>query len=191
MNIYLFLLFSCDLYLSCFLSSSLSPSLLRCAQPPREKVDMEHRKAPTTNTSTIDSTSSNNNWHHHHHHHHHHYQQHSSDRGKSRRAGKRQQYPLKDQHLPPIFIINPNRYQPEKIHQREQQSIVMKHPLAWTKKWTKWFSSCGSDRVSHTESTSSIVTIKVGEQRRPLLLTSRTCWPPPVIDGRARLLSSC
>ena len=32
------------------------------------------------------------------------------------------------------------------IDSNEQERRGMKTPSAWTKKWTKWFSSCGSDR---------------------------------------------
>jgi hypothetical protein len=110
---------------------------------------MEHRKAPTPNITMIDSTNNNNS--------------HSHNRRKKRTA-KRQQLPSpsKDQHVSSLIMTDSNSNQ-EKICVREQQQEYMpiKTPLAWTKKWTKWFSSCGSERLSHTDLKAVTVTTKV------------------------------
>jgi len=108
---------------------------------------MEHRKAPTSTITMIDASNNNNS----HHHHHHHNQ-------KKRRTAKRQQLlssslTPKNPHVSPVIITDSN-LNSQKVYvcePEEEEYIPMKNPLAWTKKWTKWFSSCGSERVAeHT-----------------------------------------
>ncbi|CAF2408227.1 unnamed protein product [Rotaria sp. Silwood2] len=55
----------------------------------------------------------------------------------------------KGQQLQSPSLILKNQYD-----QQQQEEMPMKNPLAWTKKWTKWFSSCGSERISHNNSNS-------------------------------------
>jgi hypothetical protein len=97
---------------------------------------MEYRKAPTSSIKTIGANINNNS---------HHYQH------KKKRTAKRQQLPSKYRHIPAVIITDSNS-NPHQIYRCESQEehIPMKHLFAWRKKWTQWFSSCGSERVSHT-----------------------------------------
>lgn len=109
---------------------------------------MEHRKAPTTTITMVDASNNNNS--------HHHNQ-------RKKRTAKRQTLPSpsltsKYQHVPSVIITDPNS-KSHKICVRESQEqqdqhIPMKNPLGWTKRWTKWFSSCGTERISQTDSNS-------------------------------------
>jgi hypothetical protein len=106
---------------------------------------MEHRKALTCSITMINA-SNNNNSHHH--------------NRRKKAIAKRQQFPSpsKDQHVPSAFITDSN-FNQQKYHAREQQKerLSMKNTLAWTKRWTKWFSPCGSERIIQSDLTSSIV----------------------------------
>ncbi|CAF4328973.1 unnamed protein product [Rotaria sp. Silwood2] len=62
----------------------------------------------------------------------------------------------KGQQLQSPSLILKNQYD-----QQQQEEMPMKNPLAWTKKWTKWFSSCGSERISHNNSNSRTQFIEV------------------------------
>ncbi|CAF3674445.1 unnamed protein product [Rotaria sordida] len=85
-----------------------------------------------------------------------------------KKTPKRQQLPspsfiLKNQHIPTLFITDSLSNEPKiytcEQQQQQQGQMSVKNPLAWTKKWTKWFSSCGSERISHTDSNSKIQSI--------------------------------
>lgn len=113
---------------------------------------MEHRKALTCSITMINAINNNNSQLHNRH---------------KKRIAKRQHIPSpslisKDQHVPSVFINDSNTNQ-QHIHTREQQKerISMKKPLAWTKKWSKWFSPCGSGRVSQADSNSPSVSVAV------------------------------
>jgi hypothetical protein len=113
---------------------------------------MEHRKTPTSNITMID-VSNNNNSHRNH--------------QKKKRAAKRQQLPAltyKHQHIPSVTITDPNSNL-QKTYVYEQlkhgEHLPMKNPLGWTKKWTKWFSSCGSEHVSQTNIHPTTISIEV------------------------------
>ncbi|CAF0747099.1 unnamed protein product [Rotaria sp. Silwood1] len=102
--------------------------------------------------------SSNNNNHLHHHDH---------RNRRTKKTIKEQQKPsstliLKNQYVPTLFITDPRSneskictHEQQQQQQQQQGQMSTKNPLAWTKKWTKWFSSCGSERISHTNSNSS------------------------------------
>jgi hypothetical protein len=118
---------------------------------------MEHGKALTSSITMIDA-SNNNNSHHH--------------NRKKKRTAKRQQLPPssslapKKRHVPSVIITDSNLnsqkiYVSEPLPQKKEEHIPMKKSLAWTKKWTKWFSSCGSERVSHTDLNPIIVSTEV------------------------------
>jgi hypothetical protein len=118
---------------------------------------MEHGKALTSSITMIDA-SNNNNSHHH--------------NRKKKRTAKRQQLPPssslapKKRHVPSVIITDSNLnsqkiYVSEPLPQKQEEYIPMKKSLAWTKKWTKWFSSCGSERVSHTDLNPIIVSTEV------------------------------
>jgi hypothetical protein len=106
---------------------------------------MEYLKAPTSNITMIDASNNNNS--------HNHNQ-------KKKRTGRRRQSPLQsltseNHHVIPVIITDSN-CNSQKIDaydqpEEEKEHIPMKNPLAWTKKWTKWFSLCGSERVSHSD----------------------------------------
>jgi hypothetical protein len=106
---------------------------------------MEHHKALTSDL-TMSDLNNNNNSHYHHHHYH--------NRRKKRIARQQQLTSLslsKNPHVKSVSIVDSNTNQ-ERIAVGEQQ-IPMKNSLSWTKKWTKWFSSCGSERqTTPTES---------------------------------------
>jgi hypothetical protein len=114
---------------------------------------MEHRKALTPSITTIDSSNNN--------------KSHNRNRQKKRTA-KRQQLASSSltsntQHISTIFITDSNRNHKKMDIHEQQERIPIKNPLGWRKKWTKWFSSCGSDRISHTDSSPIPVTIGVSE----------------------------
>lgn len=107
---------------------------------------MEHCNRPTSSITMINSRSNNNP------HHHNRWTQRVAKQHQPQRLPS-PSLAFKNQYIPSLFI-NESRSNEHQINinQREQESIPMKHPLAWTKKWTKWFSSCGSDRISHHNS---------------------------------------
>ncbi|CAF1335245.1 unnamed protein product [Rotaria sp. Silwood1] len=104
---------------------------------------MEHHKALTSDLTTINSNN-NNNYHHHHH------------RQKKETA---KQQPLgslslsNKRRVKSVSITNPN-IQQENISgsvQRHQQRISMKNPLSWKKRWSTWFSSCGTEQSAYVK----------------------------------------
>jgi hypothetical protein len=112
---------------------------------------MEHCKTPTSNTTMIDASNNNNSYRNH--------------QKKKRTTTKRQQLPSPSlthkhhQHIPSVIITEPNSNQSKTyVYEtlKQDEYIPMKNPLGWTKKWTKWFSSCGSERVSQTNLNTSI-----------------------------------
>ncbi len=109
---------------------------------------MEHRKPPTPNITMVDSSNNNNS--------------HNHNRWKKRTTkGHELPSPSKDQHVSSLLMTDSNSNQ-QKIYVREQQQYIpIKTPLAWTKKWTKWFSSCGSEKISHTDLNSITVSTRV------------------------------
>ncbi|CAF1168865.1 unnamed protein product [Rotaria magnacalcarata] len=98
---------------------------------------MEYRNALTSKITMINSSNNNN--------------LHPRNRRTRRITTKRQELPspslaLKGQYVPSLLITDSRLTEP-RINQREQQ-IPMKTSFSWTKKWTKWFSSCGSERTT-------------------------------------------
>ncbi|CAF3561108.1 unnamed protein product [Rotaria socialis] len=98
---------------------------------------MEYRNALTSKITMINSSNNNN--------------LHPHNRRKKRITTKRQELPspslaLKNQYVPSLLITDSRLAEP-RINQCEQQ-IPMKTSFSWTKKWTKWFSSCGSERTT-------------------------------------------
>jgi hypothetical protein len=119
---------------------------------------MEHYKPVTSDLTTID-LNNNNNLHHQHHHHHRH------NRQKNRTTKQQQLVPLsssKKSQVKSVVYTDPNTNQ-ENIFVRDhqQQKISMKNPLSWRKRWSKWLSSCGSERTSYVKSNPITVSIKV------------------------------
>ncbi|CAF1308370.1 unnamed protein product [Adineta steineri] len=104
-------------------------------------------------------TSNNNNSH----------QRHHLTRRK-RRVAQRQQLTTSllssnDLHTSSILNTELNSNH-KKIYIREQpkEYISLKNPLAWTKRWTKWFSPCGSQRSSRNDL--NLATISVEKRSR-------------------------
>ena len=115
---------------------------------------MEHHKAVTSDLTAINSNNNNNSHHHHHHHH---------NRRKKRTVKQQQLVSLsfsKTPQVKSVAYIDPNTNQ-ENISIRDQHQISMKNPLSWRKKWSKWFTSCGSERISHVKSNPIALSIKV------------------------------
>lgn len=105
---------------------------------------MEHRKAMTSTITMIESSNNNHSLH-----------------QRKKRTTKRQQLqpsslssiPNNDQHSPSVSHtgMNSNHIKTH-LSGQQKENTSMKRPLAWTKKWTKWFSPCGSQRVSRSDS---------------------------------------
>lgn len=101
---------------------------------------MDYPKTPTI----IDPKNNNNSSHHH--------RKKKKRRTTTTTTSKRQSFPsssltLKDQSNP--LVITDNRdFNSSKSHIDEHSSL--KNPFSWTKKWTKWFSSCGNERAPHS-----------------------------------------
>lgn len=100
---------------------------------------MEQRSTPTANYAADRLKKNNTNCDHHHYH-----------RRKKRTDNK------KREHLTHSTIILRTDIEEKSFDQHQRSS--MKTPLAWTKKWSKWFSSCGSDR---NKSSSSNIIVQV------------------------------
>jgi hypothetical protein len=116
---------------------------------------MEHHKAMTSDLTTIHSNNNNNSHHHHHH---------NNNRQKKRTTKQQQLVSLsssKKAQVKSITYIDPNTNQENIIVRDHQQQISMKNPLSWRKKWSKWLTSCNSERTSQIKSNSITVTIKV------------------------------
>jgi hypothetical protein len=120
---------------------------------------MEHRKSMTSDLTTIVSNNNNNSHYHHRHH-----------NRRKKRTAKQQQLvsllPSKKTQVKSVCYIDPNsnRENISLSHQlplTQQQQISMRNPLSWKKRWTKWFSSCGSERISQVTSNPVTVSIKV------------------------------
>ena len=114
---------------------------------------MEHRKAPTASSTTADSNNNNNS-------------------RQQRRTKKRARYASQNQRIPAI-VITEGTPQHKKSSPPEQERRPMTSPLTWTKRWTKWLSSCRSDRQTHPRSTS--MAIAIGVSWSSLFLWD-TCW---------------
>ncbi|CAF1164313.1 unnamed protein product [Adineta steineri] len=125
---------------------------------------MEHHKAMNSNLTTIDSNNNNNNksrCHQHHHHHH---------RWKKRISKQQQLGSLLNKPQVLSMSITDHNTNQENIslseqqqQQQQHQQIPMKNSLSWKKKWSKWFSSCSSERTMHVKSNS----IKIPIEKRP------------------------
>lgn len=117
-----------------------------------KREDIRQRITPTSNIITINSNNNNNLYHH---------------NRLIKRTTKRTQSPSsipKSQHLS-LFPISDFEFNTEKIKifEKQQEQMPIRNPLHWTKKWTKWFSSCGSQRVSHTDLNSNTIPVKVSQ----------------------------
>lgn len=132
-----------------------------------QRDDMEHRKAPTAKLTTADSNNNNNSSH------------------QQRRTKKRARHTPHNQRIPAI-IITEGTPQRKKSSPPEQEQPPMNIPLPWTKRWTKWFSSCRSDRQTHPHSSS--MTIAIGVSRSPLFILRYFLETPAedVIDRQCR-----
>jgi hypothetical protein len=114
---------------------------------------MEHREALTSDLTTIDS--SNNNKSHHHHHHHHH------NRPKKRTTKQQRLQPLslsKNLRVKSVSYTDPNT---NLVKSQQQQQRSMRSSSFWKKRWTQWFSSCGSEHVSQVKSIPIAISIEV------------------------------
>lgn len=99
---------------------------------------------------------------------------------RKKRTTKRQSLPSpsltsKSQHVPSLIITDPNS-KSHKIYVRESQEqqekpMPTKTSSTWTKRWSKWFSSCGTERLSQTNSNSTTTTTS----RRVSLYLSNIC----------------
>jgi len=111
---------------------------------------MEHHKVMTFDLTTIDSNKNNNSHHH--------------NRRKKRTTKQQQLVSLSSSKKPQVKSIiytDPNTNQKNIIVRDHQQQISMKNPLSWRTKWSKWLTSCSSERTSQIKSNSITVTIKV------------------------------
>ena len=93
---------------------------------------MEYVKAPTTRITIINPNNNNNS-------------------SRNHRKKKRRTTATNNTRQP-LPLTSPNQSNPSSIlrdsHITEQTSL--KNPFGWTKKWTKWFSSCGTERLPHS-----------------------------------------
>jgi len=103
---------------------------------------MEHHKAVTCDITTIDSNNNNNSHHHH--------------RSKKRIAKQQQLVSLSLSMKPQIksVSITDSDANQENISlsDQQQQPIPIKNPLSWKKRWSRWFSSCSSERIMNIKS---------------------------------------
>ena len=132
------LFFFSDLCWSCI--------ILYCAAPPiGEREDMEHHRALASDltTTTMTSDSNNNGIVHYRHHY---------NRRKKRTTRQQQLASSTATTRPQSISMSPVDTT------LNQQQTVMRRPLSWTKKWTKLFSSCSSERPTPTESSQPIIT---------------------------------
>lgn len=113
---------------------------------------MEHHKAMTSDLTIMNSNNNNNSNRHYHHQHH---------NRRKKRTVKQQQLmslsPSITSQVKSVAYIDPNTNQAN-ISLRDQ--IAMKNPLSWKRRWSKWFSSCGSERI-YVKSNPMIISIKV------------------------------
>lgn len=86
---------------------------------------MEYVKAPTTRITIINPNNNNN-----------------SSRNHRKKKRRRTTTTSIQQPLPSSSLTSPNQ-----SHSPVNEQISLKNPFAWTKKWTKWFSSCGTERL--------------------------------------------
>lgn len=69
----------------------------------------------------------------------------------------------KTRQIKAISMINPITYQERNSisNQRHQQKLSMKNSLSWKKRWSSWFSSCGSERNAYVKCNPITVAIEV------------------------------
>lgn len=99
---------------------------------------MQYLNTPTSKITMINS-SNNNNLHH--------------QNRRTKRITKRQELSspsltLKTQYVPSLFITDARPNEQGTRPNDQQSQTLMKNPFSWTKKWTKWFTLCGSERVT-------------------------------------------
>ncbi|CAF2721331.1 unnamed protein product [Rotaria sp. Silwood2] len=138
---------------------------------------MEHRKALTSDLTTMNSNNNNNSHHHHH---------------RQRKEIAKQQ-PLgslalsKKRQVKSVSITNPNIHE-ENISvsvQRRQQRIPMKNPLSWKKRWSTWFSSCSTERTAYVKCNPITVTI----EKNPSTTNSTLAINPISNDNQEKISS--
>lgn len=119
---------------------------------------MEHRKVGISDLTMIDSSKNNNRFHHQHH------------RTKKRTSKHQQVIPLsleKNSPVKSVTYTDPNA------------NLMTSHPteqllFSWRKRWSKWFSSCGSERLIPIKSKPISIFIEVSDDFF-LFLKFNTC----------------
>ena len=103
---------------------------------------MEHRKVGISDLTMIDSNKNNNRFHHHH-------------RTKKRTSKHQQVIPLSLEKNSPVKSV---------IYTDPNANLMTSHPtFSWKKRWSKWFTSCGSERLIPIKSKPISIFIEVSD----------------------------